>query len=156
MKIKLSKSQWEEMGKKAGWMKMAIINDDGIADGGEPYTDEEMDLMEEQDRAKRVSFSFGTTPEEVIKERVGKQTPSGYPMHIKNRAEWAAIAKAVNQGIDSRLEGFTRSTFDHKTGKCLIHPEEMTTFLRRLYEGGDEESWGLRSAILETMGVEEI
>ena len=48
MKIKLSKSQWQEIGKKAGWMKVAqIIPDDGIADGGEPYTNEEMDLREE-------------------------------------------------------------------------------------------------------------
>ena len=29
MKIKLSKSQWEEMGKKAGWMKKAKIADAG-------------------------------------------------------------------------------------------------------------------------------
>ena len=47
MKIKLSRSQWEGIGKKAGWMKKAVINDDGMADGGTPYTDEEMDLMEE-------------------------------------------------------------------------------------------------------------
>jgi hypothetical protein len=103
-----------------------------------------------------VSFSFGGTPEEVIKERARLQTPSGYSMHIKSQKEWGAIAKAVNQGIDSRLEGFTRSTFDPKTGKCLVHPEEMTILLRRLYEDGDEESWDLRSAILETLGVEEI
>ena len=49
MKIKLSKKQWELVGKKAGWIKKAqIIPDDGIADGGEPYTDEEMDLMEKE------------------------------------------------------------------------------------------------------------
>jgi len=46
--IKLSKQQWEFIGKKAGWMKTAVINDDGYADGGEPYTDEEMDLMFKQ------------------------------------------------------------------------------------------------------------
>ena len=155
MKIKLSKSQWNFIGRKAGWMKKALINDDGYADGGEPYTDEEMDLMEKEDN-KRLSFTFGTTPEDVIKEKVNKQTPSGYPMHIKSQEEWAAIAKAVNQGIDSHLEGFTRSKFDNKTGKCLVHPEEMTTFLRRLYENDDEESWGLRSSILETLGIEEI
>lgn len=28
MKIKLSKSQWEEMGKQAGWIKMADIDGD--------------------------------------------------------------------------------------------------------------------------------
>jgi len=46
MKITLSKKQWELIGKKTGWMKESqIIPSDGIADGGEPYTDEEMDLM---------------------------------------------------------------------------------------------------------------
>ena len=53
MKIKLSKSQWQEIGNKAGWTKTAnktaqIIPDDGYADGGEPYTDEEMDLIDKQ------------------------------------------------------------------------------------------------------------
>jgi len=46
MKIKLSKNQWKFIGKKAGWMKMAVINNDGYADGGEPYSDDEMDLMD--------------------------------------------------------------------------------------------------------------
>ena len=102
------------------------------------------------------SFSYGTTPEEIIKEKVTKQTPGGYPMHIKNQNEWSVIANVVNQGIDSYLEGFTRSTFDNQTGKCLIHPEEMTTFLRRLSDSGDEEAWILRTDILSTLGIEEI
>jgi hypothetical protein len=156
MKITISKSQWELMGKKAGWMKTALIKDDGYADGGEPYTDEEMDLMQRQDNEKRQSFTLGTTPEKIIKERVMAQTPSGYPMTIKSQNEWAAIVNAVNKGIDAHLEGLTRSTFDHTTGECLIHPEEMTTFLRRLYENGDEESVSLRTAILETLDIEEI
>jgi len=155
MKITLSKSQWEEVGKVAGWMKTALIKDDGYADGGEPYTDEEMDLMAKEGD-ERVSFSYGTTPEEIIKARVARQTPNGYPMTIKSQEEWTAIANAVNQGIDSHLEGFTRSKFDPKTGECLIHPEEMTTFLRRLAESNNEEAMSLRSSILETLGIEEI
>ena len=146
MKIKMSKTQWEQMGKESGWMKSAeaedilpSVNDD-----------------EEVPEAKRLSFTFGTTPEKVIKDRVLSQTPSGYPMHIKSQLEWDVIAKAINQGIDSHLEGFTRSTFDSRTGKCLIHPEEMTTFLRRLYESDDDEAWSLRGSILETLNVEEI
>lgn len=155
MKITLSRSQWEKVGKVAGWMKIAVIPDDGYADGGEPYTDEEMDLIAKEDD-KRVTFSYGTTPEEVIKARVARQTPNGYSMTIRSQTEWTAIANAVNQGIDSHLEGFTRSKFDPKTGECLIHPEEMTTFLRRLSESNDEESMDLRSSILETLGIEEI
>jgi len=50
MKVKLSKNKWKEIGVKTGWIKEAVISDDGIADGGIPYTDEEMDLIERQDR----------------------------------------------------------------------------------------------------------
>jgi len=239
MKITINKTQWEAMGKQAGWMKKADELDSthppqdtdaytGKADGASgidifqfvhewenegygialispdgkvvaPYIDpsdypdmvlnkndngakvisgkykdyfiafhsgslEEKigkDWVEDKrpdalENKKRLSFSFGTTPEEIIKEQVAEQTPSGYPMEIKSQDEWAAIAKAVNKGIDAHLEGFTRSKFDSQTGHCLIHPEEMHTFLRRLFEADDEESWGLRSAILETLGIEEI
>ena len=46
MKIKLSKGQWEKVGRTAGWMKEAqTIPSDGFADGGEAYTEEEMDFM---------------------------------------------------------------------------------------------------------------
>lgn len=112
------------------------------------------ETIDDEDSHQR--FSFGETPEEIIKERVTKQTPGGYSMHIKNQNEWSVIAKAVNQGIDSHLEGFSRSTFDNKTGNCLIHPEEMTTFLRRLAESSDEEAWSLRMDILSTLGIEEV
>jgi hypothetical protein len=140
--------QLKSRGQKDGWMDKAAA-------------DEAIQAGEELKEPERVNYTFGTTPEKVIRERTLSQTPAGYPMHIKNQTEWAAIAKAVNQGIDSHLEGFTRSTFDHKTGKCLIHPEEMTTFLRRLAEIGgnelaNEEASLLRTAILETLGVEEI
>ena len=30
MKIKLSKSQWEAMGKKAGWMKIAVVGEETL------------------------------------------------------------------------------------------------------------------------------
>ena len=65
MKIKLSRSQWEKIGKKAGWMKVAVIPDEGYADGGEPYTDEEMDLMAKDDESRKrtvkVTFNDGDT-----------------------------------------------------------------------------------------------
>jgi len=64
VKIKFSKAQWEGIGKKAGWMKMAIIKDDGIADGGTPYTDEEMDLMEKQ---KQASIEIKIIKDEIAK-----------------------------------------------------------------------------------------
>jgi len=55
-----------------------------------------------------------------------------------NWSDTKIMREVINQGIDSRLEGFTRSTFvwNHNTGKmdCQIHPEEMTTLIRRLLE----------------------
>lgn len=47
MKIKLSKNKWQSIGKQTGWLKTAqIIPDDGFADGGESYTNEEMAIMD--------------------------------------------------------------------------------------------------------------
>jgi len=172
MKILVSKSQWEEIGIKAGWFKAAVAYkgdpcpkcgnlEHSILNPSHPIINEctkcKYQWNPDNEKVKeQLSFTFGATPEKIIKEKTMQQTPSGYPMTIKSQNEWTAIANAVNKGIDAHLEGFTRSKFDHTTGECLIHPEEMTTFLRRLYENGDEESWGLRSAILETLGIEEI
>jgi hypothetical protein len=68
MKIIISKSQWEEAGKKAGWMRNAVIRGDGYADGGSPYTNEEMDLMEGQDKKaneiKRIKDEIAKTVDE--------------------------------------------------------------------------------------------
>ncbi|MFA5314221.1 MAG: hypothetical protein WC375_13045 [Methanomassiliicoccales archaeon] len=66
MKITLSKAKWEEIGKKAGWFKSAqIIPDDGFADGGEAYTDEEMAMIEDDNTSRRrtvkVTFNDGDT-----------------------------------------------------------------------------------------------
>lgn len=60
--------------------------------------------------------------------------PQGLPMHIKSQQEWGWIAEAVNVGIDSRLEGFTKSTFDASTGRVLVHPDEMGILVHRLEE----------------------
>jgi len=51
MKIKLSKSQWETVGKKAGWIKQSgqFIPDDGFSDGGERYTDDELNIMNKEE-----------------------------------------------------------------------------------------------------------
>ena len=52
----------------------------------------------------------------------------------------------VNQGIDSHLEGFTKSTFDVKDGSLgkrrvfNFHTSELPILLRRLEELGTEES----------------
>ena len=115
-----------------------------------------LDNPEEEQEEKWRSFSYSTTPSEVIKERTEKIAPSGYYMLVRYPREWAVIAKAVNQGIDSYLEGFTRSKFDNKTGNVNIHPAEMSILLRRLLEDGSDEAMDLRQDILTTLNIEEI
>lgn len=48
------------------------------------------------------------------------------------------LAKVVNQGIDSRLEAFTKSTISdcNAYNRCTftVHPDEMSIMLRRLTE----------------------
>ena len=43
-KITLSEKEWKEIGRTAQW----VTPDDGYSDGGEPYTDEELDFYNEE------------------------------------------------------------------------------------------------------------
>ena len=102
------------------------------------------------------SYSYGCTPAAEITKACKAQCPNGYNMTIRSQREWKVIAHAVNQGIDSHLEAFTQSTFNSQTGECLIHPEELHTFLRRLDESNVEDGMSLRVDILSTLGIEEV
>ena len=101
-------------------------------------------------------YTFGECPDEVIRTACAAQCPDGYPMTIRSKTEWRAIAEAWNQGIDSHLEALTtRSTADATTGEINVHPDELHVLLRRLYESGSDEAWSLRSDILQTLEIEE-
>lgn len=95
----------------------------------------------------------------MTKDECMKIHPDHFPMHIKSQREWGLIAAAVNVGIDSYLEAFTRSTFDSNTGKVDIHPEEMHILLRRLNniweETCDEEAYTLRDNIISVMNEDD-
>lgn len=101
-------------------------------------------------------YSYMATPEEEIKKTCHELCPDGYHIHVASQNEWEIIAEAVNQGIDSHLEGFTRSTFDSKTGDCLVHPDELHILLRRLGESVDPEANSLRIGILSTFDIWEV
>ena len=113
-------------------------------------------------------FSYGTTPDDVIRAAAREQCPDGYLMTIRSKVEWKAIAAAWNQGIDAHLEALTeRSSADAKTGKVNVHPDELHVLLRRLYEAGESEpndpdanedppAMRLRSDILSTLDIEEV
>jgi len=116
------------------------------------------------------TFSYGSTPDAVIKKSALEQCPDGYPMHLKSHQEWAALAAAWNQGIDSHLEALTeRSSADDSTGVVLVHPAELHVLLRRLneldgatlfpdwdYERESNPAENLRQSILCTLGIEEV
>jgi hypothetical protein len=102
------------------------------------------------------TYSYLSTPEQVIKNTTKSQCKNGYPMIIKSKEEWKAIAKAVNEGIDAHLEAFTKSSFNAITGEILIHPTELHILLRRLGESDNKQSHSLRSNILQTLNIEEI
>ena len=57
------------------------------------------------------------------------------------------IKRIVNRGIDSRLEGFTKSTFKMVVDKfngyrlqCKIHSSELQVLIRRLLEDNTENA----------------
>lgn len=103
------------------------------------------------------TYSGGMTPDAVIRAEAREQCPDGYPMTIKSQREWAVIAAAWNQGIDSHLEALTeRSRADASTGEVNVHPDELHVLCRRLEESGDEEASNLRCCILATLEIEEI
>jgi len=59
--------------------------------------------------------------------------------------------KAVNQGIDSRLEGFTRSAFSDNGHRlnCEVHAEELPILVRRLADSGNEDAELLADDLVE-------
>ena len=104
-----------------------------------------------------LTFTFGETPPAIITVQCREQCPHGFPMLLRSQSEWKALSDAWNQGIDSHLEALTeRSKADPSTGDVLVHPDEMCTLLRRLFEAGDDESWSLRTDILSTLDIEEV
>jgi hypothetical protein len=118
----------------------------------------------------KYTFSFGLTPENIIRECL----PDLYPMELVGD-DWKIFETLQNLGIDSHLEAMACEGRDqielkdypigpyhnHKLG-CNLSKEGMICFLRRLIEHDFEDesltdnAYSLRSCILETIGIEEI
>lgn len=86
-------------------------------------------------------------------------TTDTYTMSLTG-ADYRLVASVVNDGIDARLEAFTRSTFQPRLQcmggarlECEIHPAEMSILLRRLcerYDAGDDAAGDLAGDIVQT------
>lgn len=116
------------------------------------------------------TYSFGSTPENVIRENL----PDVYNMQLSGQ-DWEVFELAQNIGIDSHLEAVACDGRDqieliennvgsysfNKLG-CGLSKDGMICLLRRLFEhdfGSDElneNAWSLRSSILYTIDIEEI
>jgi len=63
----------------------------------------------------------------------------------KGTDDAAIFAEAINQGIDSRLEGFTKSQFDDSGDRLSLDfdESELSILIRRLDESGNPyaEMW---------------
>lgn len=74
MKIKLSKSQWEEMGRKAGWMKQTQFDHrdpKNYTPGQTPYTDEEWEKVKGLiGDAAKAEESGAISDEEALKHNI--------------------------------------------------------------------------------------
>jgi len=115
------------------------------------------------------TFTYGTTPDEVVKAAALELCPDGFPMQLKSQDDWTALSTAWNQGIDSHLEGMARSVADAKSGHVWVHPEELHTLCRRLneldgsalwpdwdYEWENDPADDLRQSILTCLDIEEV
>lgn len=115
------------------------------------------------------TFSYGATPDSVVKTAAVEQCPDGFPMELKDQEDWTALSAAWNVGIDAHLEGLARSSADHTTGQVWVHPEELHVLVRRLGELDGEALWpdwdyecennpaeNLRQSILTCLDIEEI
>ena len=82
-----------------------------------------------------------------------------FPMELTHN-EAQPVVEAANMGIDSRLEGFTKSTFRwilktivpdkwvEQRLQCEVHLSEMQILIRRLLELETEEAESLADSIV--------
>ena len=104
------------------------------------------------------TYTFGTTPEQVIRTAFASEIPSGkYHMDLVGEDAHSVI-DAVNEGIDSHLTAITDSEFTPSGRRlgCKVTEDDMIVLLRRLGDSGSNEAMSLRSSILQTLEIEEI
>ena len=120
-RVKISKSDWKNIGKKAGWIKESqmldfidedsksspLIPDDGYADGGSAYTNEEMDLI------KIEEIKNNNNRPEKIKQMMDlyvdmHPTASGYELNTLWDDIGQMSTEDINRYIDQYASIWTR------------------------------------------------
>jgi hypothetical protein len=157
-----------EMSEDTGWGKDSMmhiladfIEENNLQTKFDTYlkqkVSEEIEMCGWEDPEEPISFTSGIVPKAAILARVKD------PYCITASAgDSKIIQTVVNQGIDAYLEGFTKSTFEWEGGRlvCRISPEEMPTFLRRLWElvenEEDESAESLYNDILTSLNINAI
>ena len=89
MKIKLSKSQWEDIGKKADWVKTAISGDN-------PSDQDKIN----QQRTNHENFIRRRQEEASERELAPLYNAVGKPMSISQLATILSIAKSIADSRD--------------------------------------------------------
>lgn len=103
-----------------------------------------------------IAFSSSWSEElgEAIKKAVQDLSPQGFNMWIRDPEEYALVAKAWNQGIDSCLEALTESSFSDDSGRFVIHQDEVHILVRRLMLMNEVKAFDLASAICFVLDIE--
>lgn len=96
---------------------------------------------------------------EVIKQQAAAQCPQGLNYSTMSETEYAAIAAAVNQGIDSYLEAVTPKVVHRNerlgTRAVMVFPaNQVHTLVRRLLNKGDEQSEDLARSFCFCLDIE--
>ncbi len=108
---------------------------------------------------KNGTFTFGTTPETIIKTAFENENLPNRKYHMDLVGDDAQVViDAVNQGIDSYLQAIIGSYFNVSGNRmsCEVTVNDLCVLLRRLFEDGSENAWSLRSSILTTLEIEEV
>ena len=89
---------------------------------------------------------------ERVREEALRQYPKGYKIDTSISQEFNAIALAWNQDV----KGFSRSGCKCRDSrrKFIIHPKELSTLVRWLFESGGEDASNIAANICGNLGIE--
>ena len=89
---------------------------------------------------------------ERVREEALRQCSKGYEIDTKISQEYNAIALAWNQDV----KGFSRSGCRVRDSrrKFTIHPKELSTLVRWLFESGGEDAGNIAANICSNLGIE--